>query len=246
MSDSCAGRSQRARARLFLAPVAVALVFLAAPPPVPAQTADFSGIYVGSRTVVEPNDFAFTAEGQRTFDGYDRLEDLRRYDDCAPESLTAILLSGLIATMEIAPEEGRIVISFERGDTVRSIDLEGAAPSVNQPNTRVGYSAGRWEDGVLIIETTRLTAGLLLQNRGYAISDQARITERYWRNPEENDLQMELVVEDPVNYTEPLTFGREWTWSPEEEVRGWNCIPLGTRDSEPVDIETLRQRLLEQ
>ena len=232
--------------RRFLASVAGGLVVFAAAPQAPGQTADFSGIYAGSRTVVEPEAFAFTAEGQRAFDGYDRLEDLRRYDDCAPESLTAILLSGLIATMEIAPEDDRIVIRFERGDTVRSIDLTGTPPPADEPNTRVGYSTGRWEAGALLVETTRMTAGLMLQNRGYAISDQARITERYWRNPGEGDLQMELVVEDPVNYTEPLTFGREWAWSPEEEVRAWNCIPLGTRDSEPVDIDALRQRLLEQ
>lgn len=206
---------------------------------------DFSGIYVGARAVVEPAEFAFTPAGQRAFDGYDRLEDLRRTDDCAPESLTAILLSGLIATMEIAQEDAGIGIQLERGDTSRSIDLEGAPPSADQRNTRLGYSLGRWDGTELAVETTRMTAGLMLQNRGYPISDEARIAERYWRNPGERNLQMELLVEDPVNYMQPLTFAREWVWTPDEEVRTWGCIPLGTRDSEPVDIDALRRRLEE-
>ena len=213
-----------------------------------SEELDFSGIYVGAprATVVEPDAFPFTAEGQQAFDSYDRLEDLRRYDDCAAESLTAILLSGLIATMQLVQEDGRIVIQLERGDSTRSIDLVGTPPSADQPNTRLGYSLGRWEGTELAIETTRMTAGLMLQNRGYSISDKASITERYWRNPGENDLHMELVVEDPVNYTQPLTFGRVWIWTPDEEVRPWSCVPLGTRDSEPVDIDALRRRLEEQ
>jgi len=50
------------------------------------------------------------------------------------------------------------------------------------------------------------------------------------------------VVDDPVNYTEPVTLGRTWIWSADERVRAWNCISLGARGSEP-DIEELAQAL---
>ena len=70
------------------------------------------------------------------------------------------------------------------------------------------------------------------------------MTERYWRNLGENDLQMELVVDDPVNYSEPVTLTRVFVWSAEEQVRPWECISLGPRFSEP-DIDELARMLEE-
>ena len=55
---------------------------------------------------------------------------------------------------------------------------------------------------------------------------------------------MELVLNDPVNYTEPVTLSREWLWAPNEQVIPWNCVSLGPRDEEP-DIEALRRLLSE-
>ncbi len=76
------------------------------------------------------------------------------------------------------------------------------------------------------------------------MSTEGRLTERYWREPGENDLQLEVTVDDPVNYTDTFTLGRPWVWAPHEEVRQWVCIDLGPGDTEP-DIDELT-RLLEE
>ncbi len=54
---------------------------------------------------------------------------------------------------------------------------------------------------------------------------------------------MELVVHDPVNYTQPVTFERQWTWSPEEQLQEYNCFSLELDESGPVDIDQLKRRL---
>ena len=54
---------------------------------------------------------------------------------------------------------------------------------------------------------------------------------------------MELTVEDPVNYTEPVVIEREWIWSPEEQVHPYNCFSLELDESGPVDMEELKRRL---
>ena len=58
---------------------------------------------------------------------------------------------------------------------------------------------GSWSEDVLTVETTHLAGGVVFTSRGYPVSPEARITERYWREAGKN-LQMELLIDDPVNY----------------------------------------------
>ncbi len=90
----------------------------------------------------------------------------------------------------------------------------------------------------------RLPPSRAITKSNYRTSERAsRFTERYWRNPGENDLQMELVIHDPVNYTQPVRFEREWIWTPDERVHPYNCFSLELDESEPVDIDELKRRL---
>ena len=135
------------------------------------------------------------------------------------------------------------MMRLEHGGTVRSIHMDGATPPADQPHIELGYSMGHWAGDVLTIETTHLAGGVVFTSRGYPVSRDARITERYWREAGKN-LQMELLLDDPVNYMQPVKLGREWIWSPDEQIIPWNCISLGPRDSEP-DIDALRRLLRE-
>ena len=206
---------------------------------------DFSGIYVGARqpVVVEPEVYPFTAEGERAHNAYDPLVgDPNQYDDCAEERMPTVLWSGNVSNMQVVQESATIELRYELGDTVRTIHLDGAAPAADQAHTGLGYTVGHWEEDVLTIETTHLSGGVVFTNRGYPLSRQTRITERYTRDADSNDLQMELVIEDPVNYTEPFTLERQWIWSPDEQVLPYDCVSLGPRDGEP-DIDELRRIL---
>ena len=218
-----------------------------APGTLPAGSeVDFSGVYVtgfvGLPTfVTEPDVYPFTAEAKRAFSAYDPLvAAANQVDDCAAVTMPLILWS--TDPMQIVQEDGRIVIRFEEYDTTRFIPMDGVPPAEDQPHTRLGYSVGHWLGDVLTIGTTHMIDGFI--HRGYPISREARITERYWREPGENDLQMELLVDDPTNYTETFTLGWEWIWSPDERVRPWECFSLGPRDSEP-DIDELARMLEE-
>jgi len=211
---------------------------------------DFSGVYVavfvGEPDIVfEPDVYPFTAQAERAYYAYDpAVADPRVGNDCAPERIPAILWSA--DPMEIVHEDGRIVMRFEAGDTVRSISVDGTTPPADQPHTELGYSVARWVGDVLMIETTHLMGGIIVNDMGQPMSQDARISERYWREPGEVNLQMELLVDDPVNYTEPLKLGRVWGRSPDEQVRPWNCFSLQTpRESEPLEVDELARMLEE-
>ena len=211
------------------------------------SSVDFSGIYeaapfVGVPDVSQPEAFPFSPTAARAFESYDASAvDPRARDDCAAETMPGILWSG--NPMQISEEKGMIVMRFERGNTIRSIPFNDS-PSGNRQPTELGYSVARWVGDVLTIETTQTSGGYLLNNRGYPLSAEGRLTERYWREPGENDLQLEVTVDDPVNYTDTFALGRVWVWAPHEEIRPWVCIDLGPADAEP-DIDELT-RLLEQ
>ena len=182
--------------------------------------ADFTGFYIGARRpFIEPEVYPFTPAGERGHDAYDPLTgDPRQYDDCAGESIPAVLWAGTVSNMQILEEaDGVMEIHYEHGGAERSIHIDGTPPA-GEPHTRLGYSVGRWEGDTLVIETTHLESGVVFTNRGYPLSAQTRITERYTRDAE-NDLHMALTVEDPVNYTESFELGREWIWSPDDQTR---------------------------
>jgi len=215
----------------------------------PGSGVDFSGLYappvfVATIAVSEPDVYPFTGEGERAFNAYDPLVLApNQEDDCTPDLMPGILWSN--SPMEIVQEDARIVMRYERGNTTRSIPMDGEAPSPDRPHTELGYSVGHWEGDVLSIETTHMMADVIRNNRGYPLSRQARVTERYWREPGTNDLQVELLVDDPTNYTETFTLGREWTWAPREQLHEYECVHLGPRGDEPPDVDELARMLEE-
>ena len=211
---------------------------------------DFSGVYaavyVGSpdEKIIAPSVYPFTVEAERLFNDFDpAVSDPRVGNDCAAERMPGLLWSA--NPMEISQERGRIVMRFEEGDTVRSILIDGVAPSASQQSTELGYSVAYWEEDVLIIETTHLMEGVVVNGIGQSISQEARTRELYWRESGSNDLQMELLVEDPVNYTEPIKLRRMWDWAPSEQIRPWRCFRLGYQESDTLNVDELARMLEE-
>ena len=88
-----------------------------------------------------------------------------------------------------------------------------------------------------------MLGGVIVNDIGQPISPDARLTERYWREPGENDLQVEIMVDDPVNYVEPLRLRRMWGSAPGETILPWGCFSLDPSEEE-MDLDDL-SRLLE-
>jgi len=198
-------------------------------------------VFVTMPPITQPDAYPFTPQAEEFFDTYDPVtQDPRSTNDCAAETMPGILWNG--SPMEFVRDGDTIVMRFERLGTTRFIRMDGNPPPAGQPHTELGYSVGRWEGGVLTVETTHTTGGVIRNLRGHPLSPDTRLMERYWREPGEMNLRLELVIEDPANYTEAITLGRQWVWAPEEEVHGWECISLGPKDAEP-DLDELTRML---
>jgi hypothetical protein len=112
-------------------------------------------------------------------------------------------------------------------EQTRTIYMDGRPhPGPNAAHTWMGFSTGRWDGDMLIIETTHLKQGWVRRN-GLPMSDQAHMTEYWVRN---GDLLTQIVMLfDPVYLTEPLVKSTEFVRSPRElpaQTWLWVCDPV--------------------
>jgi hypothetical protein len=112
-------------------------------------------------------------------------------------------------------------------EQTRTIYMDGRPhPGPNAAHTWMGFSTGRWDGDMLIIETTHLKQGWVRRN-GLPMSDRAKMTEYWVRN---GDLLTQIIfLFDPVYLTEPLVKSQEFVRSPRELPAGtwlWVCDPV--------------------
>ncbi|HEY5623758.1 MAG TPA: hypothetical protein VIV14_08345 [Gammaproteobacteria bacterium] len=213
-----------------------------------AQTSspDITGVYmpaafVDTPTIVGPDVYPLTAAGQARVADFSEFNEPNQADDCAPERVPNVFWHG--AAMQISENGGNLIFHYERGNTTRTVFMNRGPAPASHPPSLVGFSTGAWDGETLVIETTHLAGGSLRNNRAQPLSAEARLTERYRREPGSDVLRLELTVEDPVYYTEPFTLSRELIYSSDDSLQDWVCVSLGPRDKEELDLDELARML---
>jgi hypothetical protein len=112
-------------------------------------------------------------------------------------------------------------------EQTRTIWMDGRShPGPNAPHTWMGFSTGRWDGDMLIVDTTHLKQGWIRRN-GIAMSDRATYTEYIVLNGE---MMSHIgVLVDPVYLAEPLVKSEEFMRSPRDlpaQVWLWVCEPV--------------------
>jgi hypothetical protein len=118
---------------------------------------------------------------------------------------------------EFVDEGDKILLRIEMYDTVRTIHLDQAAVPENEPFSRLGYSIGRWEDNVLVVNTTHLNWNFY-DTRGVPQSDAAEVVERFTLSDDQSRLDYFITTTDPETLTEPATIAGHWLALGEEIV----------------------------
>jgi hypothetical protein len=114
-------------------------------------------------------------------------------------------------------------------EQTRTIWMDGRPhPGPNAAHTWMGFSTGRYDGDMLIVETTHLKQGWIRRN-GIPMSDQAKLTEYYVRFGDM--FTMLTILIDPVNLTEPLVKSQEFFRSTRELplVPGCGCAIRSSR-----------------
>jgi hypothetical protein len=118
------------------------------------------------------------------------------------------------------------VFTYEKDDIVRTIWLNGAGPKPTVYDQYwQGHSVGRYENGTLVVETTKFPFDPTGLDDMYNIpsSTQKRVIERYSRDGDV--LKAEIVTEDPLFLTRPIEFTFEWRKTDVPLVLPYECDP---------------------
>ena len=115
-----------------------------------------------------------------------------------------------------------IVMRLEEWDGVRVIHMGTDAAAENPPSTPMGYSAGRWEDGVLVVETTHINYPFF-DSALTPQSETVEIVEWFTLSDDEARLEIHMIVTDPATFTTPAESTQLYVWVPDEEIKLYEC-----------------------
>ena len=138
---------------------------------------------------------------------------------CKPKGMPRIMSSNW--PFEFVDEGDQIRLLAEEFDIVRTIHLRDEARDVDP--TPWGYSVGYWDDGDLVVTTTRINSAYF-GTAGIPLSGDAVIAERFSLTADQRRLDYEMTVTDPATFTEPVTQQSYWLWRPGETVKPYGCI----------------------
>ena len=146
--------------------------------------------------------------------GKDSMETL-----CLP--LGPAYLTTRYRTARVVQTPTLIMIAFDDG-MHRQIFMDGRTLEPDPNPTWMGYSVGRWEGDVLVVESNGYTDRSWLDFGGHPHTEELRITERYTRR-DIGRIDVQVAMVDPTVYAKPITFSMPMALQADTELLEGFC-----------------------
>jgi len=154
------------------------------------------------------------------------------YDARMDEPQKRCVSPGLVAAVTwmfpfeviVSERRNRLTLMYEAFNLYRRVFLEQDEMPEFYPESSMGYSRGRFEDGELVIETTLLSHNTRDFN-GEPVSTDTRIEERYYLTEDGQRLNVVMTMHDPGNYERPPIRRRAWDRNDEAVIYPFECDP---------------------
>jgi hypothetical protein len=193
---------------------------------------DFSGVWqLASRPMTSAQGYPevpLTAAGRELVTAYRALVDPVGENPtlwCVTHGMPEMMMGGGGYPLEIIHKPDQLTLISEWLSETRRIFLgDRNVPDASIFPSRQGYSRGRWEGEVLVVETTRLQA--MVDSR-FPHSANTVITERFSLTQDADGtprLIADTVVRDAQWLAQPLEYRLEWTPSPFGWVQPYECM----------------------
>ena len=116
-----------------------------------------------------------------------------------------------------------MVIVYEPNYGLRQILTDGRSLPDNDPQPWWdGYSVGRWDGDVLVVESTGFRGDGWLDVNGSPFTEQLKLTERF-RRPTYGRLEIDITIDDPKAYTMPWTVRVNQRLAPDDQLIEFIC-----------------------
>lgn len=120
--------------------------------------------------------------------------------------------------MQIVRDGEHLLVRYEEWALLRPIYMDGRPHPEHRTPSLLGHSVGRVEDGVLIVETARVTPDRISDASRLGHSGELEGVERYTVRDNPRRLELTLTLEDPVTLTEPLVVTKTWLYTSDVEL----------------------------
>ena len=108
--------------------------------------------------------------------------------------------------------------------------IEGAAADhveknalPTDPNPQwFGYSVGRWDGDVFVVDSAGFNDNVWLDNAGRPAGEALRVTERFIRR-DFGHMSIEVIINDPAHYSRPWTVTEQLTLMADTEILEYMC-----------------------
>ncbi len=126
--------------------------------------------------------------------------------------------------MEVIQGTEFMLIKLEYFDMMRVVFLDGRKADANTPDSKLGFSTGRWEGDTLVVETSHLEASTITNN-GLGHSNKARLLERFRLSADGATLLSTQEFEDPEMLENRGARFIAWKKKAGEHVYPYECDP---------------------
>jgi hypothetical protein len=117
---------------------------------------------------------------------------------------------------------GMVAILYEAVHSYRQIFTDGRDFPKDPNPTWFGYSVGRWEGDVFVVQTMGFNDKGWLDNKGKPATDALRVTERFVRK-DFGHMDIEITIDDLKAYTKPWTVTQPLALQPDTELLEYIC-----------------------
>jgi hypothetical protein len=129
---------------------------------------------------------------------------------------------------EVDVRKDVVILRNEFFNVERTVYMDGRGHPANGRRTNQGHSIGRWEGGVLVVDTTLFEdhrAPIRAGHEGVPSGAQRHVVERYRLSEDRTRLLIDFLVEDPEYLVKPFSGTLEWVYSPHFKMMPFPCRP---------------------
>lgn len=139
--------------------------------------------------------------------------------NCLPAGVPVLDISPAVERpLKIIQDPDLLVILYESsGVGFRQIFLDGRTLPKDPNPTWLGYSVGRWEEHVLVVETAGFNGKTWLDMAGHPTTDALHVIERFERR-DFGHLGLQLTIEDSKAYNNSWTVTLTWILFADSEL----------------------------
>jgi hypothetical protein len=127
------------------------------------------------------------------------------------------------APLKIVQNEGLTIILYETGGGFRQIFTDGRTLPKDPNPTWDGYSIGRWEKDVFVVESSGFNGKTWIDAIGHPHGERLHLTERF-RRRDFGHLELQVTIDDPEWYERPWSVTVVLELNPDTELLEDVCL----------------------